>query len=263
MPSAGHKIKFFRIITAILSISFLGSCSVEKRHYMSGYHLSKKSKPASGTQGLVKKETISYPKTEPVASSSNDLSQLGINSSKRVTLFDSVPKKQDCDSIFFRTGGDKIAGKLVEINTSEVKYRKCSNPDGPLFIVKKSDVIKVKYANGTEELISSSPAKENTVVTDKPRNQDKRDDRRRTENTGAKTDPLAVMSMVFGIISMPLGLIVIGGIFGALAVVFGNLSKKKIRENPDLKGIGMAKTGITLGYIGFGIALLILLILVA
>jgi hypothetical protein len=248
------------LISIMLLIAIITSCSVQKRQYMGGYHITRTHKSQKSEKQL--EQAANHNNAQALAS--NEISVLDLNM-KRPTIFDSIPKKVECDTVFFRTGGDKVAAKIIEINTSEVKYRKCSNPDGPLFVVKKSDVVKIRYANGMEEVISAPvTVKEPKPVKDKNKREDqkanKEKESREETNGERKLHPPALMSMIFGIISMPLSFVFIGGVFGVLAILFGNASKKKLKENENLKGMGMAKTGITLGMIGLGIATLFLLL---
>ena len=66
--------------------------------------------------------------------------------------------------------GDEIKSKVLEISTSEIKYKKFENIDGPTIVILKSTVFMIKYKNGTKDIIntmsenqqevSNSPSKE-------------------------------------------------------------------------------------------------------
>ena len=56
--------------------------------------------------------------------------------------------------------GDEIKSKVLEISTSEIKYKKFENIDGPTIVILKSTVFMIKYKNGTKDII-------NTVRTSK------------------------------------------------------------------------------------------------
>ena len=43
------------------------------------------------------------------------------------------------DVITLKDGSD-VQAKILEVTTSEIKYKKYSNPDGPVFTVNKTDV---------------------------------------------------------------------------------------------------------------------------
>ncbi|WP_206427345.1 DUF4190 domain-containing protein [Clostridium rectalis] len=73
-------------------------------------------------------------------------------------------------------------------------------------------------------------------------------------NNQKRTDGMAIASLVCGIVGlvflfMPIvyGLGIIPAI---LAIVFGNISKGKIRKDPNLDGYGMAKAGFICGVVG-------------
>ena len=47
--------------------------------------------------------------------------------------------------------GETILVKVIEVGTSEVKYKKIDNLNGPIFSMLKSDLLIIKYENGTSE----------------------------------------------------------------------------------------------------------------
>src|SRR5260221_9862149 len=66
------------------------------------------------------------------------------------------------DIITTKTGEDILA-KIVEVGHTEIKYKKFDNQEGPLFTILKSDVLMIRYENGTKDIFSEEP-KSNTVV---------------------------------------------------------------------------------------------------
>jgi len=54
------------------------------------------------------------------------------------------------DTLSMRSG-ENILVKVIEVGTSEVKYKKLDNLNGPVFSILKSDLLMIKYANGTNE----------------------------------------------------------------------------------------------------------------
>ena len=59
--------------------------------------------------------------------------------------------------------GDEIKAKVTEITSSEIKYKRYDNLDGPTVVAAKQDVFAINYENGTREVInaastSSAPA---------------------------------------------------------------------------------------------------------
>ncbi len=59
-----------------------------------------------------------------------------------------ITKAQDTLSTRY---GENIPVKVIEVGTSEVKYKKLDNLNGPVFSMLKSDLLMIKYANGTNE----------------------------------------------------------------------------------------------------------------
>ena len=59
-----------------------------------------------------------------------------------------ITKAQDTLSTRY---GESILVKVIEVGTSEVKYKKLDNLNGPVFSMLKSDLLMIKYANGTNE----------------------------------------------------------------------------------------------------------------
>lgn len=69
---------------------------------------------------------------------------------------------QDCDIIILNEGTE-ISSIVEEIRLTEIAYKKCDNPNGPLYIVSKNDVFMIKYKNGSKELISQTNKTSNSA----------------------------------------------------------------------------------------------------
>jgi hypothetical protein len=52
------------------------------------------------------------------------------------------------DTIYKRTG-EIISAKVLEINIGEISYKRSDLLDGPLFIINKNEIKKIKYVTGT------------------------------------------------------------------------------------------------------------------
>jgi hypothetical protein len=68
------------------------------------------------------------------------------------------------DIITFRNG-DEIKGKVTEITSSEIKYKRFENLDGPTIVVLKSDVFAINYENGTQEVVNAITVPISTPAT--------------------------------------------------------------------------------------------------
>lgn len=65
------------------------------------------------------------------------------------------------DKLFLKNG-QQIKSLIQEINPEFVKFRRFENPDGPLYSLPKSEVLKIEYKNGQTEEISPD-GKEHSV----------------------------------------------------------------------------------------------------
>jgi len=63
----------------------------------------------------------------------------------------SIDDDENCDEIIMRNG-DIILAKVKEVGVSEIRYVKCSNPDGPIYSTLKSEIFMIKYANGDKDV---------------------------------------------------------------------------------------------------------------
>lgn len=90
-----------------------------------------------------------------------------VNFKNKVSIIKPV-FQQDCDLIIF-TDGTEVQAKVLEIGSVEVKYKECSNLDGPTFSKYKNEIFMIKYANGTstvikKEKVNSKPADEEDAI---------------------------------------------------------------------------------------------------
>jgi hypothetical protein len=72
----------------------------------------------------------------------------------------------------------------------------------------------------------------------------------------AKTNSLAVAALVCGI-----GQILFGLLTGIPAIILGHMAKRRIAQTGE-QGSGMATAGLVLGYIGVGLSVILIIILI-
>ncbi len=75
-----------------------------------------------------------------------------------------VPLGLNAQDIIVLRNGDLIQSKVQEITQHEIKYKKFSNPDGPLYTIDKTTVLSINYQNGEKETFNS----ETTPVKSQP-----------------------------------------------------------------------------------------------
>jgi hypothetical protein len=52
--------------------------------------------------------------------------------------------------------GDEINAKIYEIGSTEIKYKKFNNQDGPIYYKSKDEILYIKYANGEKEMFGKN-----------------------------------------------------------------------------------------------------------
>jgi hypothetical protein len=61
-----------------------------------------------------------------------------------------------CQDIIITLSGDEIKTKVIEITSAELKYKKYENINGPIYNILKSDVLMVKYENGSKDIFTTN-----------------------------------------------------------------------------------------------------------
>ena len=54
------------------------------------------------------------------------------------------------DTLLLRNGAS-VPVKVLEVGVSEIRFRKTENPEGPVYTEPKSNILRIRYANGTTE----------------------------------------------------------------------------------------------------------------
>jgi hypothetical protein len=64
--------------------------------------------------------------------------------------------------------GNTIAAKVSEISTTEIRYKRFDNLDGPTIVIPADRVLSIRYQNGTQEIINATPIPEQKKTPVKP-----------------------------------------------------------------------------------------------
>lgn len=51
--------------------------------------------------------------------------------------------------------GEIISARVLEINKDDIKYKKFSNPDGPVYVLQKLEISSIIYQNGETEIFNN------------------------------------------------------------------------------------------------------------
>lgn len=141
----------------LLSIVFFNSCSFKKRAYRKGYYIDwvfqKENK--SENKNHSKKHSVSKIKSrEYVTNDPEFIVASAGNLTFNAVILANAKKSADTicgDLLTLKKGSDYFKVKVVEVNETQIKYKRCDNLDGPLIIVHKNDVYSIKYKNGITE----------------------------------------------------------------------------------------------------------------
>ncbi|MBX3165423.1 MAG: DUF4190 domain-containing protein [Bacteroidetes bacterium] len=240
------KIIFLTLLFATVS------CSVQKRRYQNGFYVSwkhskqehKTAKQHSEKNERAKSEQSFVLNEETISVSANEQISVLVSKEKRFLL------DEECDEIVFKDGKETKV-KLIEINSSEVRYKRCDMPNGPLYVAKKSEIFMVKYANGTREIFKNEPE-----VSDNGKKQSYQP----IYVQQKKVPATATIALVFGILGI-YPLTVIGSI---VAVVCGAVALRQIKRNPDkYEGAGRAMAGLIMGIIVLALVALAIIVLLS
>lgn len=75
-----------------------------------------------------------------------------------ITALSAIIAISNCfpQDIITNKSGDDIQAKVTEITTTEIKYKKYDNQNGPIFTLLKSDVLMIRYENGSKDIFTES-----------------------------------------------------------------------------------------------------------
>ncbi len=71
-----------------------------------------------------------------------------------MSLFILINNKVASQDIITKKTGEDISSKVIEINLNEIKFKKWDNQDGPLISLPKSDILLIRYQNGTKDIFN-------------------------------------------------------------------------------------------------------------
>jgi hypothetical protein len=61
--------------------------------------------------------------------------------------------------------GNMIEAKVIEISSLEIRYKRFDNLEGPTIVIPKTEVLSIRYENGTTEVFNSPPTNQQAVRT--------------------------------------------------------------------------------------------------
>lgn len=90
-----------------------------------------------------------------------------------------------------KKNGDEIKAKVVEVGTTEIKYKKFEKQTGPTYAISKSDVFMIKYEDGTKDVINpiTEEKKVEPVKTEPAKTENKTEPIKNSESANKSDSP--------------------------------------------------------------------------
>ncbi len=79
----------------------------------------------------------------------------------------------NAQDIITKKDGTDISAKVLEVTTTVIKYKRFENQNGPIISVKKSDILMIRYENGTKDVFKESVSDDNVSSVSENSNSNK------------------------------------------------------------------------------------------
>ncbi|MDR1335897.1 MAG: hypothetical protein LBK22_03595 [Tannerella sp.] len=66
----------------------------------------------------------------------------------------------NAQDVIYKRNGDRVNARVLEIGEKDISYKSFSNPSGPTYRLKQSDVTRIKYENGEEDVFEADAPEE-------------------------------------------------------------------------------------------------------
>ena len=87
-------------------------------------------------------------------------------------IISAIPNFLLSQDVMVLKNSDEIKAKVIELTDWTIKYKKWENVNGPTYNINKSEVLFIRYENGTKEVISTIPKQNTPEVVAKPYEQE-------------------------------------------------------------------------------------------
>src|SRR5690606_5407177 len=89
---------------------------------------------------------------------------------KFLIYFSFIPFISFSQDIIIKKDGLEIESIIIEINNSEIKFKKISNLEGPLFVLDKTEISQIKYKNGEIDIFQKTNDEVNKEYIEREKN---------------------------------------------------------------------------------------------
>jgi hypothetical protein len=178
-----------RTIFYLFLVTLLFSCTIEKRLYRPGYHVE--------SHLFSKNDSERNDSYKPKKLKRQHDPELQLETKELVNELEVVPSlavvANPCDTIVLKSG-EKVVAKIETITEYVVSYKRCDNPDGPLYEEPIRKIDFVTFSNGKQENFSSnSSASNNSVSSSSSRSSGSN---YASSNGNKELEPMGVLSLV-------------------------------------------------------------------
>lgn len=241
------------------------SCTIEKRLYRPGFHIHD-SKNNSIESRSIKGGDEEKPidRVEPIGFTASTSHILESNPGFTMPILMSAAVNRlitltvdSCDNIILKKGIE-VRGRIVEINPTEIRYKKCDNLNGPTIVISKQDVFMIQYINGTMDSFVEDSSEEKPVK-EKP----KADNPKKFQALGLIGSLLTFIIGGILLAAIPsIGAFGAGLVLGFLGMVFGSIAVTRINRKPDERsGMFFAILSLIGGLLLFILSIVLLFVL--
>ena len=248
--------KTFKVISLIFILIAFTKCTVDKRIYTKGYNFSwhnTKSQNKS-TSNSNKAGNISHIKDFRIETSkSEDILLLASTNKSYHALTKKALKTKiqlpndSCGDLIIMKNGDEIKAKIFEINQKTIKYKKCNNLNGPLYVESNESVFMIKYANGTKEIIKQQE-KEQVQV-------------KQTDKTISTKDREINKTALISFICSCLFFVPFASL---AAIILSIIARQQFKKNPNMyKSEWMYFPGLILAWIALVLMIIVVIFFIA
>jgi hypothetical protein len=140
------------------------------------------------------------------------------------------------DTIFLKNG-EEIKSKIKEVTSSEVKYVKYENLDGPIYSLSKAQILMIKYENGSKDIFEEKESYIEVTPNIKPKSTAQLSDVELAKK-GTQDAEFYYKGKNSGKTGVLLTSLLLNGIFGLIPAIPCSLTKPNIQNlnlpNPEL-----------------------------
>lgn len=59
--------------------------------------------------------------------------------------------------IITKTNGEDIKSQVLEVGNEEIRYKKFEQPNGPVYVISKSEILMIRYQDGSKDIMKAGP----------------------------------------------------------------------------------------------------------